>query len=130
MIGILVRDAASKRQFVHRAFLGAAYGDSPIQKKLSRWLSHTATLGCGFCCLRGVHPVDGSRRGMYFTGYKETTLAGEPHVSYNAVQVAMCYHMCMHFGAARYRYAMVINAILGDAVLPLCDTSLKALCKT
>lgn len=52
--------------FKHTIVLSGVFGDSPALKKLARWLSHVAYLGCGFC-QGGLK--DGG--GMYFLGYDE-----------------------------------------------------------
>lgn len=60
-----------KREFGHTILLGGVFGDSPGIKKLARWLSHAAYLGCGYCWLRGIYSG-----GMYFAGYAEPTSYG------------------------------------------------------
>lgn len=57
------------RQFCHKMLLGAVYGDSPGVKKLAKWLSHSAYLGCGYCLLMGVY----AHRAMRFLGYLQPT---------------------------------------------------------
>lgn len=59
------------REFEHTILLGGVFGDSPGIKKLARWLSHAAYLGCGYCWLRGTYSG-----GMYFKGYAEETSYG------------------------------------------------------
>lgn len=49
----------------HKILLGGIFGDSPGIKKLSRWLSHSAFLGCGYCWIRGTYAAGAVR----FTGY-------------------------------------------------------------
>jgi hypothetical protein len=65
--GLTVVDSHSKREFQHRPFLAAVYGDSIGLKKLQAWLSHSAYLGCGYCELRGVY----RGHAMRWLGYKE-----------------------------------------------------------
>jgi hypothetical protein len=60
-----------KRDFHHKILLGGVYGDSPGIKKVAKWLSHSAYLGCGYCLLRGKHSS-----GMYFQGYHAPTCYG------------------------------------------------------
>jgi hypothetical protein len=50
--------------FNHTFLLGAVYGDTPAQKKVSCSLGHGAYLACHFCCMRGVRGPAGT--GMYF----------------------------------------------------------------
>jgi hypothetical protein len=67
----VVRAAAT---FKHIVLLGGVFGDSPAIKKLAKWLSHAAYLGCGYCLLRGTVPAGG--HGMYFAGYAQPTCHG------------------------------------------------------
>ncbi|CAL8471876.1 g11418 [Coccomyxa elongata] len=58
----------------HYTILGGIYADTPAQRKLSKWLGHSAYLGCDHCLLLGtVGPND---HGMYFQGYTEMRAAG------------------------------------------------------
>mgnify|MGYP001810129151 FL=1 len=49
----------------HKILLGGVFGDSPGIKKLARWLSHSAYLGCGYCMLKGTYAANAVR----FCGY-------------------------------------------------------------
>ena len=66
-----VAGPGQSRQFKHTMLLGGLYGDSPGIKKIAKWLSHSAYLGCVYCLLRGTHSG-----GMYFLGYAGPTHAG------------------------------------------------------
>eukprot|EP00882_Tetradesmus_deserticola_P007756 GHRQ01008166.1.p1 GENE.GHRQ01008166.1~~GHRQ01008166.1.p1 ORF type:complete len:392 (+),score=63.85 GHRQ01008166.1:1269-2444(+) len=60
----------------HKILLGGVYGDSPGIKKLARWLSHSAYLGCGYCWLKGTYSAGAVR----FMGYLHPvdTRLGQP----------------------------------------------------
>ena len=58
----------------HFIILGGIYADTPAQRKLSKWLGHSAYLGCGHCMLLGTVGPNG--HGMYFQGYTEMRAAG------------------------------------------------------
>ena len=62
-----------QRSFKHTILLGGVFGDSPGIKKVAKWLSHSAYLGCGYCMLRGT---TGDKGGMYFVGYLAPTSYG------------------------------------------------------
>lgn len=64
----------------HKILLGGVFGDSPGIKKLARWLSHAAYLGCGYCLLKGTYAAGAVR----FFGYVEPTNTGVPG------QTALC----------------------------------------
>ena len=64
-----------RERLQHYIILGGIYADTPAQRKMSKWLSHAAYLGCGHCVLLGTPGPTG--RGMYFTGYEEKIAAGE-----------------------------------------------------
>ena len=46
-------------------FLDGVFADSPARAKLTRWLGHSAQLGCGWCRFQGQR-FDGAMR---FFGY-------------------------------------------------------------
>lgn len=62
------------RRLRHYVILGGIYADTPAQRKLSKWLGHSAYLGCGHCMLLGTVGPNG--HGMYFQGYTEQRAAG------------------------------------------------------
>lgn len=64
-----VGNSIEQRRCTHKMLLGAVYGDSPGIKKLAKWLSHSAYLGCGYCLLRGTY-AEGAVR---FLGYLTPT---------------------------------------------------------
>lgn len=55
----------------HYVILGGVYADTPAQRKLSKWMGHSAYLGCGHCTMLGTWD-----NGMYFQGYTEEKAAG------------------------------------------------------
>ncbi|GLI64632.1 hypothetical protein VaNZ11_007950 [Volvox africanus] len=55
-----------RQLFEHKIFLSAIFADTPANRKLSLWNSHTSATGCGHCLLKGV---SGEGGGMYFPGY-------------------------------------------------------------
>jgi hypothetical protein len=62
---LIVDGQLQVEQVDHKILLGAVYGDSPGIKKLARWLSHAAYLGCGYCWIKGTYAAGAVR----FTGY-------------------------------------------------------------
>lgn len=56
----------------HYVILGGVYADTPAQRKQSKWLGHSAYLGCGHCMLL----VGPNGHGMSFQGYTEETASG------------------------------------------------------
>ena len=59
------------KQLRHYVILGGVYADTPAQRKLSKWMSHSAYLGCGHCMMLGTWD-----NGMYFQGCTEERAAG------------------------------------------------------
>lgn len=59
----------------HLALLEGVAGDTPANRKISRWMGHGGYLGCGYCCLRGVREDDKGNKlsSMCFTGYAKKT---------------------------------------------------------
>ena len=66
-----------KKELSVAVFVCSIAADSPALRKLSKWLLHSAFLGCGWCLLNGSHNPD-TGRGMYFLGYGEAVAAGKP----------------------------------------------------
>ncbi|KAK9918436.1 hypothetical protein WJX75_004081 [Coccomyxa subellipsoidea] len=62
----------------HYVVLGGVYADTPAQRKLSKWMGHSAYLGCGHCMILGTWD-----HGMYFQGYTEPRAAGAFHRLFN-----------------------------------------------
>jgi hypothetical protein len=50
--------------------LTAQHADTPANRKMTKWMSHTAQRGCGYCVLMGKKAPGG---GMCFGGYQQPT---------------------------------------------------------
>lgn len=83
--GLLVTDSHTKTTFRHTVYLANVYGDSPAQKKLSKWLSHAAYLGCGYCRMSAVR--DG--RNMAYYGYRWVGSQGG-HRGWGVAMITLC----------------------------------------
>lgn len=77
-----------KSTIQHRIFLSGITADTPANRKLSSFFSHTSYMGCPYCWLKGSTGPTG--HGMYFPGYSAPTHTGCPfHLKSNELFAAV-----------------------------------------
>ena len=72
-------DGTIKEETAHKhLFLDGVFADSPARAKLTRWLGHSAQLGCGWCRFQGQTLEKATRFLGYSKEAKQGLIRGQP----------------------------------------------------